>query len=51
MSLVRPGERLFIVKGVAEWRTCAHAGYPRAGWMTARSSSDSLAARRARSFA
>ena len=26
MSLVRPGERLFIVKGVAEWRRAHPAG-------------------------
>jgi hypothetical protein len=26
MSLVRPGERLFIVKGVAEWRRAHSAG-------------------------
>ena len=47
MRLVRPGERIFIVKGVAEWRRAQAKregqGYDRRRWMTARSWNDSSA--------
>ena len=45
LGLVRPGERLFIVKGIDAWRAreSQHAS-ARERWMTARSSSASLAA-------
>ena len=51
MRLVRPGERIFIVKGVAEWRRAQASegqGYAGRRWMTVRSWSDSSAGRRAR---
>ena len=53
MELVRPGERLFIVKGVREWRRASlqRSGYDRTGWMIARSSSGSSAGGRGRSSA
>ena len=50
LGLVKPGEQLFIVKGIERWlkrRTLALGGR----WMTGRSSSASSAARRARSAA
>ena len=55
MRLVRPGERLFIVKGVAEWRRAQARAKAEATlgrrWMTARSWSSSSAGRRAPSGA
>ena len=51
MRLVKPGERIFIVKGVAEWRRAQARGqgqgYAGRRWMIARSWSNSSAGLRA----
>ena len=43
----KPGERLFIVKGIAGWRRAQRTSRGRGRWMTASSSNASSAARRA----
>ena len=49
IGYVKPGEQLFIVKGIPAWRAAhAHRGYDRPRWTISRSSSVNSVARRAR---